>query len=216
MTPARPPAPRSTRRLSHDRVVREALRLARAEGLPAVTMRRVAESLGTSAMALYRHVDNREALLVAMLDEVAKGISLPEPVADPRSEITVLMTAIHDALHDEPWAVRLLITDRLAGPSILPVVERIMAALLRAGLSPRDAMVAYGLLWHYTAGELLSVHHDVPDSFGRRMVAAADPAAYPALVEVFSALPPGPAGDWFPENLQRLLDGLLKHSPGPR
>ncbi|MEV6589906.1 ATP-binding cassette domain-containing protein [Streptomyces acidicola] len=140
MTPARPPVSRSARRLSSGRVVREVLRLAREEGLTAVTMRRVAESLETSAMSLYRHVDNREALLVAMLDEVAKGISLPEPVTDPRSEITALMTAIHDALHGDPWAVRLLVTDRLAGPSVLPVIERIMVALLRAGLTPRDAM----------------------------------------------------------------------------
>jgi hypothetical protein len=41
------------------------------------------------------------------------------------------------------------------------------------------------------------------------MVRAADPTTYPALTATINAPPDGPPGEWFPENLQRLLDGLL-------
>ncbi|WP_155343245.1 TetR/AcrR family transcriptional regulator [Acrocarpospora pleiomorpha] len=198
------------RRLGTPAIIAEALRLVREDGLAAVTMRRLADELGTAPMSLYRHVADRQALLILMLDEVAAGIRLPPPVGDPRSEITVVLTAIHDALRCDSWAVRLIVTDKLAGPSIVPVLERLFSALRRAGLAPRDCMVAYALLWHYIAGELLDAHPGAAnDAFSRELVRAADPLTYPALAEAVAAFPPGPPGDWFTENLQRLLDGLL-------
>ena len=61
----------ATRRspLDRTRIVRAALRVADAEGLAAVTMRRVATELGTGAMSLYRHVPGKEALVSLMIDE---------------------------------------------------------------------------------------------------------------------------------------------------
>ncbi|MDT0345711.1 TetR/AcrR family transcriptional regulator [Streptomyces litchfieldiae] len=212
MTSSRRPTTRRPRRqLNRTAIVAEALRLVRAEGLAAVTMRRLAEELGTAPMSLYRHVEDRQALLIAMLDEVAQSVSrsVPPPVADPRSEITAVLTAIHDALRQDPWAVRLIVSQRLAGPSILPLLERLFAALGTAGLSPRDSMVAYGLLWQYTAGELLHTHPETTGNFAAEMTRAASPETYPALAAAMAAFAAGPPGDWFPENLQRLLDGLL-------
>jgi AcrR family transcriptional regulator len=170
----------------------------------------LADELGTAPMTLYRHIPDRQALLVAMLDEVARGIEFPPPVTDPRTELTAVLTAIHDALRRESWAIGLLVTDKLAGPSIVPALERMFAALRRAGLTLRDTRSAFALLWHYTVGELLDAHMDVPDdTFARRIVRATDPDAYPTLAAIAAGAPSDPPGDWFPENLQRLLDGLL-------
>jgi AcrR family transcriptional regulator len=203
------PPERPSVRLSRATIVAQALRLVRADGLAAVSMRRIADELGTSPMSLYRHLGDRKDLLIAMLDDVARGIVPPPPVADARAEITAMLTAMHDALRHDHWAVHLLVTEKLAGPSILPVVERIFAALQRTGLTPRDASVAYALLWHFTAGELLDAHHEVPDPFAQHMVRTADPDLYPALLSAVNAVAPGPPGDWFAENLQRILDGVL-------
>jgi AcrR family transcriptional regulator len=207
-------------KLSREAIVDRALRLARDEGLAAVSMRRIADELATSPMSLYRHIGDRQDLLIAMLDAVARGIALPPPVTDARTEITAVLTAIHDALRGDPWAVQLLINDKLAGPSILPTIERIFAALHHAGLTPRDASVTYALLWHYTAGELLDTHHRPADPFSVNMVRSADPELYPALLRSVSSFPPGRPGDWFTENLQRVLDGVLPRAitpppPGP-
>jgi AcrR family transcriptional regulator len=191
---------RRTRRLDRDTIIAEAIRLARsAAGVETVTMRRLADELGTAAMSLYRHVADRQELLIAMLDAVARGIHLPPPVPDPRAELAAVLTAIHDALRRDPWAIHLIVTDNLAGPSILPTLERIFAALAAAGLAPRDRRAAYALLWHYTAGELIDTHHADPDSYSRRMVRSADPDTYPALTAAVNASPDGPPGDWFTE-----------------
>lgn len=201
---------RRTRTLTRRIVVAAAVAIAGRDGLDAVTMRRVAADLGVSAMGLYRHVTDREDLLVGMLDALAHGIEWPEPVDDPRAEITALFTAIHDALRRESWAVPLL-ADGLAGPSILPALERIFAALDAAGFGPRDAFVGYALLWQYCLGELLSTHRAPEDSsFAQRMVRTADPAAYPVLRSMTDAQPQRAHGDHFAENFQRLLDGLMR------
>ena len=68
--------------LSAQAIAACAVTLADREGLESVSMRRVAETLGVSAMALYRHVENREALLLAMAGQTARRSALiPLPPA---------------------------------------------------------------------------------------------------------------------------------------
>lgn len=197
-------------------IVAEAITLIREEGADAVTMRRLAQRLRTSPMSLYRHVADREDLMVGMLDDVAGRIRLPPPSTDPRSDLVGVSTAIHNALRDDPWVVPLLVLDGLAGPKILPALERLFAALEQAGFAPRDAMVAYGLIWHYTAGEALETHARGPDAYNRSMVRTSNPGQYPALARLTAGLREGTTGDdHFPENLQRILDGLVGR-PGHR
>src|SRR5919198_4883542 len=54
--------------LSLDRIVAAAVAVADADGLGAVSMHRVAQELGSSAMSLYRHVSSKEELLDLMVD----------------------------------------------------------------------------------------------------------------------------------------------------
>ena len=91
--------------LDRQAIVAAALAVARTEGLPAVTMRRIADELGCGPMSLYRHVADRDALVLEMLDVVAAGIDVPPPVSDPRAELTGLLTAVHAALAVDHWAV---------------------------------------------------------------------------------------------------------------
>lgn len=205
---ASPPA-RARPGLSPDVVVRTAIGLARAEGLNRLTMRRIAQELSTAPMSLYRHVADREALLLGMLDVVADGIELPPIAAAPRAEIENLMTGLHDGFRRDPWAVQVLATEGLASPRILPWVERMFAALRTAGLTVPEVAAGYACLVHYAYGEVLVAHHDRPDQYARRMVRAADPQQYPAVAEIVRELPIDAPRDYFATNLGRLLDGLL-------
>src|SRR5262245_45334246 len=83
-----PPWRKSTRRaarrqpLSREAIVEAALRVLDAEGVDALTMRRVATELGTGAGALYWHVASKEELLILLIDQVAGELDLPEPDPD--------------------------------------------------------------------------------------------------------------------------------------
>ncbi|WP_394618747.1 TetR/AcrR family transcriptional regulator [Lentzea sp. JNUCC 0626] len=194
--------------LTRDRIVGVAIGVARAEGVAAASMRRIGEELGTSPMAIYRHLADRQELLLAMLDEVAASIVLPDPVDDPRTELTAIMTAAHAAFRRDPWVVELLLVDGLASPLILPAVERVFLALEHGGLTGRAAAAGYSLLWHYLYGETLSAQHDRPDTFARQMTEDAL-FAYPAIGRVAAALRPTGDRDFFAGNLARLVNGLL-------
>src|SRR5690242_10497698 len=60
--------------LTHPQIAEAAVALADAEGLAAVSMRRLAEQLGVSTMALYRYVANKDELLELMIDAVGDGV----------------------------------------------------------------------------------------------------------------------------------------------
>ena len=100
------PGPQGTRRspLDRSRIVGAALRIADAEGLAAVTMRRVASELRTGAMSLYRHVPGKEALVSLMIDE-ALGEDAPsgKPSGDWRSDLRTLASHMWDFMQRHPW-----------------------------------------------------------------------------------------------------------------
>lgn len=194
--------------LTRSRIVATAVGIARSEGIAAASMRRIADELGAAPMTLYRHVADRQTLLLAMLDDVAATIVLPEPVDDPYAELTAIMTAAHSTFRRDPWVVTVLVVDGLASPLILPVVERCFAALERGGLRGRDVLAGYSLLWHYVYGESISAHHDRPDTFARQMARGASPG-YPAMARAVAAPASARGRDYFAENLRRQLRGLL-------
>lgn len=200
------------RRLSRDAVVQAAVRLARREGIDALSMRRVADEIGTAPMSLYRHVADRQALLLAMLDDVLASLELPAVHRDPVVELSALLRAIHRVLRAEPWVTHLVVVEGMASPAVMPVVERIFAALASAGVPDGDLPAVYSLLWHYVEGEAMAAHHDRPDTFARRMFAEAvhdAPSAFPVVGRVSRAqVAPAPR-DYFEANLQRLLTGVL-------
>jgi AcrR family transcriptional regulator len=64
--------------LSVEDIVRAAIEIADAEGLAAVSMARVAERLGNSTMALYRHVKSKDELLILMSDAALESTGGPD------------------------------------------------------------------------------------------------------------------------------------------
>ncbi|MBN9733822.1 TetR/AcrR family transcriptional regulator [Pseudonocardia sp. P1] len=197
-------------------IVDVALGIARTDGMSALSMRRIADELGRSPMALYRHVADRQSLVLAMLDTVAARIEIPAPVEDPRSEITVLMHAVHTAAQYEPWIVTALAQEGLASPRIVPVIDRILAAFGRSGLQGAAALSANMLLWEFAYGELLTSHQRRPGSWGRAMMRGSDPERFPALhaaIREADRAPGEPQPELFGPHLQTVLDGLLGPTP---
>src|SRR5580704_11973993 len=96
----------ATRRspLDRTRIVRAALRVADADGLAGLTMRRVATELGTGAMSLYRHVPGKEALVSLMIDEALGEDVLPDqPSGDWRGDLRLVASMMWDFIQRHPW-----------------------------------------------------------------------------------------------------------------
>ena len=125
-------------RLTRDAVLAEALALGGASGFDAVTIRGVADRLGVTPMALYRHVGNKEGLLDGVADALYARLRIPDPSDDWWEGLAGLARSTRAVLLEHPWAVPLF-SRPLAGPHALEIGSALTAALRTAGLSAGEA-----------------------------------------------------------------------------
>ena len=139
---------RRKRRLPLDRaqVVRAALELLDEIGLDELTMRRLADRLGVRAASLYRHVRDKDELLVLLADEISGEIPTVAPAGRWRAQLAEMGRNFRRGLLSHRDAARLLASTAPFGPRRLRHIETMLRILRSAGLSPRDAArVAYHL-----------------------------------------------------------------------
>lgn len=176
-------------------------------------MRAVASELNTAATSLYRHVADRDALLLAILEQIAAGLPMQVPGRTPASRLQRRWVAAHDYMAEHVWVLHILIRGELVAETAFRFVDASLADFLAAGLPPAKAMRAFYACWHLTIGELLDSHPLRPPrepNQRQQAVARVDGAALPALTRVAAALPPPEQRrDDFPAVLATLLAGLL-------
>jgi AcrR family transcriptional regulator len=172
--------------LSRDRVLRAGVALADEQGIDAVSMRRVGETLGVEAMSLYRHVAGKDDLLDGMVDEVITRFPVPALGGDWRDRLGALVRGAHRELVAHPWVPALATSRPAVGPGRLRFVDGVLGTLLSAGCSPQlahDAMHAVEVhVFAFTLQELRL--HAGPTAHGYELDAvdaAGDSAHYPHL-----------------------------------
>lgn len=141
--------------LSRNLVLGTARELVLREGIDALSMRRLGELLGVEAMALYRHVRNKEELLDALRDEVIIPVAQIRRGRTWRSELRLLAHASRDALRRSPSLAPLFATRPALTESTLPLAERVIAALAAAGLPRSRQLGAYESLLAFVVGHVL-------------------------------------------------------------
>ena len=195
---------RARAKLSRSAILDAALAIVRQDGLDALTMRRVASDLEAGPMSLYRHVKDRDDLLLGMMDHVATCIPLPKQQSDDREEIVEIILTIHTAFRSDPWLVHVLLFEGRGSLNVLPLFERLYAAMGRLGCGPAKSIDYYSMLLHYAYGESLSFQ--TRDKRREIQTEWAEDAfeAYPATSKVMEV-----AWSWkydeFERNLRRLV-----------
>lgn len=140
--------------LSVERVVRAATEVADAEGLDAVSMARVAETLGYSSMALYRYVASKDELLALMADAAAGDLSLPAyPAGDWRAGLEAWTRAQVDLMLARPWFIDLPLPAVRLGPNRVRWIDAAFSVLGELELTPDEKLQIIGLLAQHVLGE---------------------------------------------------------------
>lgn len=167
--------------LSRDRIVAAAGALVDAEGLDAVSTRRLAAELGVSGPSLYNHFRTKDEILEAVADAVSAQVDLSmfDP-GDGREWPTALYDWAHSyraALRAHPNIVPVLARGPGRRPAGLRVADAVFGAMVRAGWPPAQATRIGALMRYFVTGSALG-------SFARGFVddaAAYDAADYPHL-----------------------------------
>jgi AcrR family transcriptional regulator len=145
--------------LSTGRIAAAGVAIADAEGLGAVSMRRVAGEVGVATMSLYRHVEDKDDLLLRMMDAVFREWRLPaDPPAGWRPRVETAARLFWDACRRHPWLASAMSITRpqpLAGG--LPLSEFLLAALDELGLDHETTFTAYITLVSYVRGTALNL-----------------------------------------------------------
>ncbi|MEU2263418.1 TetR/AcrR family transcriptional regulator C-terminal domain-containing protein [Streptomyces sp. NPDC019645] len=196
--------------LSRDRIVGAASALVDAEGLDAVSTRRLAAELGVSGPSLYNHFRNKDEILDAVADAVSAKVDLSMfDESDPRD----WRTALHDwavsyraALTEHPNVVPVLARGPGRRPAGLRVADAVFGAMVRAGWPPVRATHIGALMRYFITGSALG-------SFAGGFVddeTAYDPSDYPHLGQAHLLAQRQERIDEgaFETGLRALLDGL--------
>lgn len=218
--------------LSSGRIVQAAVELADEDGLDAVSMSRVARRLGSAPMSLYRHVADKDELLLLMHDAAWRPPEPPEADDGWRAGLTTWCAAQRQVLRAHPWLEQIRLGERAGTPSQLGWIEWGLRVLAPTGLDARDQIDALlllsgFLLWEArlhaettgTARAEGASMQEINAEFGTLIRSVADPARFPALLRVVDAggfdRGPGSEDAAFTFGLDRLLDGIERKVAGP-
>ena len=136
-------------RLSKQVVVERGLALADAEGLDALTIRRLATELGVTPMALYWHFRNKEELLAALGDQVWRELDTNIDRAAPwHVQMRGLLESLLDVLRSHPCASQLILAGEKQSDAALLATETALDVLRRGGFDNEQASeIARNALW---------------------------------------------------------------------
>jgi AcrR family transcriptional regulator len=203
--------------------VGRAVALADADGIGAVTMRKLAGRLGVEAMSLYHHVRGKDDVLDGMVDQVFAEVAVPAPGADWQAAMRTRCLDLRTALNRHPWALGLMESRRNAGYETLRHHDAVLGCLRGAGFTIPMAAHAYALLDSYVYGFVLQEVH-LPFSDGESIAEVVEELlpedradGFPHLTEMARehVLRPGYAfGDEFTFGLDLVLDGLARAVEG--
>jgi AcrR family transcriptional regulator len=140
--------------LTRNEIVQAALRIVRAEGIDAVSMRRIAAEFRTGPSSLYAHVANKDELLALMFDEMCGMVALPEP--DPsrwKEQIKELALASYRALLDHNDLARAGLATIPTGPNAMRVSDTMLGLMLSGGVPAQVAAWTLDRLFLYLTAD---------------------------------------------------------------
>jgi AcrR family transcriptional regulator len=214
-------------RFSVDRLAEVAIQIADRDGLSGLSMRRVADELGITAMSLYGYVPGKAELLDLMVDRVHGELRPPKRL-DPRWRNTVHALASQSwaLCLAHPWLLQIATSRPMLGPNTTAKYDRELAAIDGLGLTDIEMDLVISLVDDYVHGaarsaveaahaERLTGMSDQQwwQTYGPLLGEVLDPTRYPTAVRVGSTAGAeydaahDPARS-FEFGLQRILDSV--------
>ena len=212
---------------SVDEVVRAAIGIADAEGLPALSIRRVADALKLSPMSLYTYVPSKAELLDLMLDRVAAEIEAPAtPLEGWRPKLEHLARQRWAMAQRHPWIMQVGAHRPPLGPHVLATAEANLQAIDGIGLDDQEMQLVSALMANYVRGAVRAAleAREVEQRSGitdeqwwarnaELLAGLIDPARYPTTVRVGESYKAAGGVGLDPRRnfefgLQRVLDGV--------
>jgi len=204
--------------LTRDHIVGTAMRMADADGIQKLSMRRLAAELDCGVMSLYHYVADREALVEALVDEVVREVEPPES-GTWQDAVRHIATSILEAQLRHPWVIPVWATS-WPGPHRFALVEQLLGALADADLPPDIADLGFHAVTNHIQGfaqQRVSFGQldDRADRTQERLEAMLTDGRFPLVIEHVEFHQAGHGShDEFGFTLGLILDGLERFGSG--
>jgi AcrR family transcriptional regulator len=187
-TPVRRRAP-----LSRERVLLVAIELADRGGVEALSMRKLGQELGVDAMALYRHVRNKDDLLDGLVEAILGQIEQPARGDDWKATVRSQAMNARSVMLRHPWARRVLEDRGTGGPAAMAHIEFVLSTLRDCGFSLDVAHHALHVLGSRIFGFAQDLFEEGPEPSPEAAAAAAQAAMllagrFPRIAEMAGAV----------------------------
>jgi len=204
--------PKKERRpaLTREAIVETAVRVADAEGLSGVSIRRIASDLGARTMSLYTHIDSKDDLLDLMREFVVAEMLVEEELpAEWRAAARLIAERERAVSLRHPWLVHLIGHRGHSGPKAMRHLEQSLSAIEPVAKDPRTALRILVAIDEFVIGHVIYEVTQNPKAmlsqpYTRMLVAEGD---FPRLNSVLKAASAG-VEDTFESGLNWLLDGI--------
>jgi AcrR family transcriptional regulator len=196
--------------LSVARIVGVATGITEAEGFEALSMRRIADEFGVTAMALYGYVETKRQLLELIADQYMSQLDLAEE-AQPLSErLFRIFRSFHALTVERPLLAHVLTTQTVDGPAAHRMAEAVLGVLRDHGFADEDAVEVFSVLASFVIGFTVSQRARMsgPDTRNRlrRLRAAPDHPNLSAVAEQYLDWPKSRA---FENGLRHLIHAYV-------
>lgn len=197
------------RRLSPEAIIEAAIRLADAEGLEAVSIRRVAAELDGRAMSLYDHFASKRDLLASMNDAVVGEMLVSRPLPEAwREAVAVSARTMFAAYASHPWAIFVAAERVGPGPNAIELAKQMARALATLPLEHGDVWQVQGIVNDYVIGYSFRTVGTVNPEDMEAAIADTDLAEFPELAALPDNLRTRSSIDRFELGLQTVFDGI--------
>ncbi|SHH79054.1 TetR/AcrR family transcriptional regulator C-terminal domain-containing protein [Streptomyces sp. 3214.6] len=194
-------------------VVEEALRLLDAEGLDQLTMRKLGASLNVQGGALYRHFENKEALLDAVADKIVEGVGDPLPDVSWPEQIRIVGSRLRAALLSRRDGARVVAGTFAPGANTVIGSDTAVQVLCRAGLAPAQAGWVSFAIFYYVLGHTIEEQAQLrlpPDHDWRVRTQGLNVDVSPQYAAALDSLTDADPAERFDYGLNIFIEGLCR------
>jgi AcrR family transcriptional regulator len=192
-------------RFTTDEIADAALRLVDESGVGALSMRALANALGTGPMTLYNYVADKEGLEELVVAAIVAEVLLPDPTDDWQHDAYAIASAMWSGVRAHPAAIPLVLTRRMSTATGFAAADALIAALTRAGLDDRDRLSAFHALLGFVTG---AAQADLAGPLVAARIGSVAGSDFPNVEALSEVAKRTTVEEDFDRGLRMLLDGI--------